>query len=80
MEHPEISLVLMDLKMPVMDGFEATQKIKSFRKDLPVIAITAFAMSGDEKRILEAGCDDYIAKPIKRETLRKKLTTQGIIL
>jgi len=80
MEHPEISLVLMDLKMPVMDGFEATQKIKSFRKDLPVIAITAFAMSGDEKRILEAGCDDYIAKPIKRETLRKKLSTQGILL
>jgi CheY-like chemotaxis protein len=56
----------MDIKMPVMDGLEATREIKSFRKILPVIAITAFAMSGDEKRANEAGCDDYIAKPFER--------------
>jgi len=72
-EHPEISLVLMDLKMPVMDGLEATQEIKLFRKDLPVIAITAFAMRGDEKKALEAGCDDYLAKPLNKASLLEKL-------
>lgn len=76
--HPEVSLVLMDLKMPVMDGYEATKEIKSFRKGLPVIAITAFAMTGDKKIALEAGCDDFIAKPVDREELRNKLETFGI--
>jgi len=72
-EHPEISLVLMDIKMPVMDGLEATREIKSFRKELPIIALTAFAMSGDEQRALGAGCDDYLTKPLSREELFKKL-------
>lgn len=78
-DHPEISLVLMDLKMPVIDGFEATREIKLFRKELPVIAVTAFAMSGDKKQALEAGCDDYIAKPITRELLLEKLKRYGVI-
>ncbi|MEI6886417.1 MAG: response regulator [Bacteroidota bacterium] len=65
--HPEISLVLMDIRMPEMNGIEATKRIKSFRKNLPVIAVTAFAVSGDEKHALDAGCDDYIPKPIVRE-------------
>ncbi len=77
--HPEISLVLMDLKMPVMDGFEATREIKSFRKDLPIIALTAFAMSGDKKKAHEAGCDDYLSKPVSREVLLEKLRKFGII-
>jgi CheY-like chemotaxis protein len=76
--HPEISLVLMDMKMPVMDGLEATREIKSFRKDLPIIAVTAFAMTGDEKRAREAGCDDYIAKPVRKEFLFEKLNKYGI--
>lgn len=76
--HPEISLVLMDIKMPLMDGLEATREIRSFRNDLPVIAITAFAMTGDKKRALEAGCHDYIAKPVDKEVLLEKLRKFGI--
>lgn len=72
-QHSEIALVLMDLKMPLMDGYEATRQIKTFRTSLPIIAITAFAMSGDERKALEAGCDDYLAKPLKINVLMKKL-------
>ena len=68
-KHPEINLVLMDIKMPVMNGIEATHIIKSFRNDLPIIAVTAFAQSGDEFKIKEAGCDDYLSKPISKTEL-----------
>jgi CheY-like chemotaxis protein/anti-sigma regulatory factor (Ser/Thr protein kinase) len=64
-KHPDINLVLMDIKMLLMNGIEATQIIKSFRNDLPIIAITAFAQSGDEFKIKEAGFDDYLSKPFK---------------
>lgn len=60
-----IDIILMDIRMPKMDGYEATQLIKSFKKDLPIISITAFAMSEDESKSLEAGCDMYISKPIR---------------
>lgn len=70
-KHPEIDLILMDIKMPVMGGIEATRLIKSFRKDLPIIAVTAYAQTGDEHRYREAGCDDYISKPFKKEKLVK---------
>lgn len=72
-QHPEINLVLMDLKLPGMNGYEATRQIKSFRHDLPVIAITAYAMSGDETKAIEAGCNDYIAKPVNKEHLFAKI-------
>lgn len=78
--HPEISLILMDIKMPVMDGLEATREIKSFRKDIPIIAVTAFAMSGDETKALNAGCDDYLAKPVKKEILLERLKRYGVVL
>ncbi len=78
--HPEISLVLMDLKMPVKDGFDATREIKSFRKNIPVIAITAFAMNDDKKKAAEAGCDDYLFKPVNREALSDKLKKYGIMI
>jgi len=68
-KNPEISLVLMDLKMPIMDGLEATKKIKEIRKNLPIIGVSAYAMTGDKEKAIAAGCDDYITKPLRSETL-----------
>ena len=73
--HPEISLVIMDIKMPEMDGLAATRLIKTRRPDLTIIAVTAFAMSGDEQMATEAGCDDYIAKPIMEDRLISKVSS-----
>lgn len=67
--HPEISVVIMDLKMPGMNGFDATKEIKSFRKDVLIIAVTAFAMNEDKKNALEAGCDEYLAKPASKSDI-----------
>lgn len=78
-KHSDISLILIDLKMPVMNGFEATKQIKAINKDIPVIAVTAFALADDENIALQAGCDDYLAKPIKKDLLIKKLEKFGII-
>jgi CheY-like chemotaxis protein len=77
-DHPEITLILMDLQLPVMDGFEATREIKTFRKDLSIIALTAFAMSGDKKRALQVGCNDYLSKPVTREVLLDTLKKYGV--
>jgi hypothetical protein len=65
----DVDLVLMDVRMPVMNGYEATEYIKAFNPDLPVIIQTAFAMSVDRENSFEAGCDDYLAKPIKATEL-----------
>jgi CheY-like chemotaxis protein len=64
-----MDLVLMDLQMPEMNGYEATQILKKKYPDMPVIAQTAFAMSDDREKALDAGCDDYLAKPIKSRDL-----------
>ncbi len=72
-EHPEINIVLMDIRMPVMDGYEATRKIKKSRPELPIIAQTAFALESDRKRAINEGCDDYVAKPIRRNDLLSKI-------
>lgn len=69
--NPSINLVLMDIKLPGLNGLEATREIKKFRKTLPVIAQTAYAMSSDEESCLNAGCDAYISKPIKIEPFMK---------
>lgn len=75
--HPEINLVLMDLKMPEMDGFEATMHIKVLRPDLPVIALSAYTSGEDQQKAQEAGCDEFITKPIKKDLLLKKLGKYG---
>jgi len=67
--NPDIELVLMDIKLPEMDGYEATKRIKQIRPTLPVIAQTAYAMADDQQKILRVGCDDYISKPINRRKL-----------
>ncbi|MCU4174496.1 ATP-binding protein [Carboxylicivirga sp. N1Y90] len=64
-----IDLVLMDIKMPLMDGYTATREIKNISKGVPVIAQTAYALSEEKEKSREAGCDDYIAKPIGYEDL-----------
>ena len=62
--NPDIDLVLMDIRMPIMNGLDATREIKKIRPDLVIIAQTAYAMDGDRENSLDAGCDDYISKPI----------------
>lgn len=68
-------LVLMDMSLPVMDGWEATQKIKASEKlrHIPVIGLSAHAMAGDREKALEAGCDDYLTKPVDENLLFEKL-------
>lgn len=68
-ENPEIDLVLMDIKMPVMNGIEATEAIRKFNKEVPIIVQTAYTSSGDKEKALEAGCNDYITKPIDKNRL-----------
>ena len=62
-----IDLVLMDIKMPVMDGLEATAAIKEKHPELPVVALTANAFDSDRRLAMEAGCDDFLSKPISSE-------------
>ena len=69
--NENIDLVLMDIQLPVMNGYVATRKIKEIRNNLPVIAETAYAMINEKNEILQAGCDDYLPKPIKSEDLLK---------
>jgi CheY-like chemotaxis protein len=71
--NPDI--ILMDLSLPVIDGWEATRRIKadSATQGIPVIALTAHAMAGDEQKALDAGCDDYDTKPINFKNLLGKI-------
>ena len=68
-EHPDIDLVLMDIKMPVMGGYQGTSLIKNQRPELPVIAITAHAIMGDREKAINAGCEEYLSKPFPIEAL-----------
>ena len=65
-EH--VDLILMDIKMPVMDGLEVTKKVRETFKDLPIVALTANAFDTDRALAMEAGCNDFITKPVNRQT------------
>jgi len=67
--NPDIDLVLMDIRMPQMNGLEATQQIRQFNKDVIIIAQTAYAFAGDSEKAIEAGCNNYISKPINKTLL-----------
>jgi PAS domain S-box-containing protein len=67
--NPDTDLLLMDIQMPIMNGHEATRQIRQFNKEVVIIAQTAFGLSGDREKSIEAGCNDYISKPIKKDEL-----------
>ncbi|MCK4991337.1 MAG: response regulator [Bacteroidales bacterium] len=72
-EHPETDLILMDILLPDKDGFTATREIKSFARDVVVIAQTAYAFSMDHHEALRAGCDAYLTKPLNMSLLLDKI-------
>jgi CheY-like chemotaxis protein/nitrogen-specific signal transduction histidine kinase len=80
--NPDIDLVLMDIQMPEMDGYEATRLIREFNKTVVVIAQTAYGLSGDKENAIAAGCNDYISKPIKQaelmELIHKHIKMEGL--
>lgn len=72
-EHDDIDLVLMDIRLPVMNGYEATREIRKIRGDLPIIAQTAYVMEDEKDKVLEVGCDDLITKPLRKDVLLEKI-------
>ena len=74
-ESPD--LILMDMSLPIMDGWEATRRLKAnpATRDVPVIALTAHAMQGDEEKALDAGCDDFFSKPVDMKALCARIET-----
>jgi PAS domain S-box-containing protein len=81
-ENPGIDLILMDIKMPVLNGYEATKQIKAINPHVPIIALTAYAMVGDREKAIQSGCDDYLSKPVSlsdfSETVKKHLNPQPL--
>ena len=71
--NPYIDLILMDIRLPDMNGYEAIRQIRQFNKDIVIIAQTAFALAGDKEKAIKNGCDDYISKPIDKEDLLNKI-------
>ena len=68
-DNPAIDLILMDIQMPEMNGYEATRQIRQFNTKVVIIALTAFALTGDKEKAIEAGCNDYISKPVRKDEL-----------
>jgi PAS domain S-box-containing protein len=73
LHNPDIDLILMDVKLPEMDGYEATRQIRKFNKKVVIIAQTAYGMTGERGKALAAGCDDYISKPCNHNLLREMI-------
>ncbi len=68
-QNSDLDLILMDMRIPILNGFEATRKIREFNKEVVIIAQTAFGLAGDKEKTIQAGCNDYISKPLNREKL-----------
>jgi CheY-like chemotaxis protein len=73
LEQDRPDLILLDIQLPEMDGLELARKIKRKLGDIPIIAVTAYAMKGDRERILSAGCDGYVSKPIDTRELPRMI-------
>jgi CheY-like chemotaxis protein len=73
LNNPDIDIILMDIQLPIMDGYSALSKIKEIRQDIVVIAQTAYGLLGDKEKILNSGFNDYIIKPILSQNLIEKL-------
>lgn len=73
LSYPNIDLILMDIKLPEIDGIEATQRIRKVNKEVIIIAQTAYSLSGDREKIIAAGCNNYISKPISKTKLQKMI-------
>mgnify|MGYP001019669682 CR=1 FL=1 len=73
-QDKSIDIVLMDIRMPNVDGYQATKEIKQFLPDLPIIAQTAYALNSDYQKVFDSGCDDYITKPILGVSLLEKMS------
>jgi CheY-like chemotaxis protein len=73
--NPDIDVILMDIQLPVMDGYAAMKKIREFRENIIIIAQTAYGLIGDKEKILNSGFNDYIIKPILSKTLIEKLNS-----
>ncbi|MGZ2369637.1 ATP-binding protein [Ancylomarina sp. YFZ004] len=74
--NPQVDLILMDIKMPEMDGYEATKRIKEFRPNLSIIAQTAYSSEEDKNKAIACGCSDFISKPFRKELLLSKISEQ----
>lgn len=72
-KNPDIDLVLMDIQLPILDGYEATRQIRKFNKDVVIIAQTAYALEGDKTKAIEAGCNDHITKPLNNNALHNMI-------
>jgi CheY-like chemotaxis protein len=72
-QNTDIDLIMMDIQLPIMDGYEATRLIRQFNKDVIIVAQTAFALSGEKEKAIEAGCTDYVSKPVSIATLKEML-------
>ena len=73
--NPDIDIILMDLQLPIMDGYTSAKKIREFRDNIIIIAQTAYGLLGEKEKIINSGFNDYLIKPIFSQTLIEKLTT-----
>jgi CheY-like chemotaxis protein len=73
MENPDLDVILMDIQLPVMDGYTTARKIKEFRQDVVIIAQTAYGLMDEKEKIMNSGFDDYLIKPIISQNLIEKL-------